>query len=126
MQLKEPETVEPEGGGRSYSLERALDQDVIYTAVGFGASKYAATAQGEGEETSANEWGVLYRRVAYQTRFGQGHYTEAVGHPLADDQAIDSYVPPDPNRRNCMSKQLGPSGRTRTSTGLWRCRQYDL
>ena len=34
----------------------------------------------------------------YQTHFGAGHYTEMVGHPLADDAAIDSYRPPDPNR----------------------------
>jgi uroporphyrinogen decarboxylase len=98
MGLEESEIFEPEGSGRSYSLERLLDQDVIYTAVGFGASKYVATAHGEGEETYTNEWGVRYKRVAYETKFGQGHYTEAVGHPLADDQAIDSYAPPDPNR----------------------------
>ncbi len=30
--------------------------------------------------------------------FGVGRYTEMHGHPLAEDQAIDSYQPPDPTR----------------------------
>jgi uroporphyrinogen decarboxylase len=49
-------------------------------------------------ETYADEWGVGWRNMAYQTQFGQGHYTEMVTHPLAEDRAIDSYQPPDPNR----------------------------
>ena len=39
-----------------------------------------------------------FQNVQYQTKFGIGHYTEMVGHPLAEDDAIDSYQPPDPNR----------------------------
>jgi uroporphyrinogen-III decarboxylase len=34
----------------------------------------------------------------YKTPFGIGHYTEIVSHPLADDNAIHHYQPPDPNR----------------------------
>ena len=45
-----------------------------------------------------DEWGVLWRSQPYETRFGTGRYTEMVGHPLADDAAIASYVPPDPQR----------------------------
>jgi uroporphyrinogen-III decarboxylase len=41
---------------------------------------------------------VGWKNVEYETRFGKGCYTEIVGHPLADDDAIDSYQPPDPNR----------------------------
>jgi uroporphyrinogen-III decarboxylase len=36
--------------------------------------------------------------VPYETKFGTGHYTEIANHPLADDAAIVSYQPPDPNR----------------------------
>jgi uroporphyrinogen decarboxylase len=28
----------------------------------------------------------------------KGFYTEICGHPLADDKAIETYIPPDPNR----------------------------
>jgi uroporphyrinogen-III decarboxylase len=34
----------------------------------------------------------------YATPYGTGRYTEMVGHPLADDDAVARYVPPDPNR----------------------------
>ena len=36
--------------------------------------------------------------MPYETPFGIGHYTEMVGHPLAEDVAIDTYRAPDPNR----------------------------
>ena len=43
---------------------------------------------------------MLWRSQPYETRFGTGRYTEMVGHPLADDAAIASYVPPDPHRES--------------------------
>lgn len=82
----------PHGGGNPYDLERALDQDMLLTSVGWANSYYNQ------DDTYTDEWGITWRPVPYQTRFGQGHYTEMVGHPLADDQAIDSYRPPDAAR----------------------------
>lgn len=83
----------PHGGGNTYELERALDQDMLLTSVGWANSYYSSEA-----ETYTDEWGITWRNAPYQTKFGQGHYTEMVDHPLADDQALDSYQPPDPNR----------------------------
>jgi uroporphyrinogen decarboxylase len=83
----------PHGGGNTYELERALDQDMLLTSVGWANSYYSSEA-----ETYTDEWGITWRNTPYQTKFGQGHYTEIVGHPLADDQALASYQPPDPNR----------------------------
>lgn len=84
----------PHGGGNTYELERALDEDLILTSVGWANEYYR-----EGDQY-VDEWGVLWRSQPYETRFGAGRYTEMVGHPLADDAAIASYVPPDPYRES--------------------------
>ncbi len=49
-------------------------------------------------ETYTDEWGITWRSCPYTTPFGIGHYTEMIGHPLADDKAVASYIAPDPNR----------------------------
>ena len=49
-------------------------------------------------ESYRDEWGVTWRTIEYQTGFGRGKYTEPYGHPLAEDQALATYVPPDPAR----------------------------
>jgi uroporphyrinogen decarboxylase len=82
----------PHGGGNTYELERALSQDMILTSVGWANSYY----QQEGDYV--DEWGIGWRSVKYTTPFGTGRYTEPVGHPLADECALDDYVAPDPNR----------------------------
>jgi uroporphyrinogen decarboxylase len=82
----------PHGGGNTYELERALDQDLLLTSVGWANSYY----QRPGAYT--DEWGIGWQSVEYRTKFGSGHYTEIAGHPLADDQAIETYCPPDPQR----------------------------
>jgi uroporphyrinogen decarboxylase len=88
----------PHGGGNTYALERAIDEDMLLTSVGWANSYYATEVYSEDGVSYTDEWGVGWTNVEYKTRFGKGHYTEIVGHPLADDQAIDSYQPPDPNR----------------------------
>ena len=86
----------PHGGGNTYELERAIDEDMLLTSVGWANSYYMVDCEpGQGY---TDEWGVQWRAAEYQTKFGTGKYTEIVGHPLADDAAIDSYKAPDPNR----------------------------
>ena len=82
----------PHGTGNTYELERAIGQDMLLTSVGW------ANSYDWPDETYIDEWGIGLQRVPYTTPFGVGHYTEPVVHPLADDQAIDAYVPPDPHR----------------------------
>lgn len=82
----------PHGGGNTYVLERAIDEDLLLTSVGWANSYYQ-----EGD-SYIDEWGVGWRAHPYTTPFGVGHYTEMVIHPLADDSAIDRYTPPDPLR----------------------------
>jgi uroporphyrinogen decarboxylase len=82
----------PHGGGNTYELERALGQDMLLTSVGWANSYYQAANE------YIDEWGIGWRSVAYTTPFGEGRYTEFNHHPLAEDQAINSYLPPDPTR----------------------------
>ena len=93
IKRKTNKTHNPHGGGNTYALERALDQDLLLTSVGW-ANNYYQTLEPGVEYT--DEWGVRWKAIAYETRFGSGIYTEFVEHPLAQDQALDSYVPPDP------------------------------
>ena len=82
----------PHGGGNTYELERALGQDMLLTSVGWANSYY----QEAGDYT--DEWGIGWKQCEYTTRFGNGSYTEMATHPLAEDPAIETYRPPDPNR----------------------------
>lgn len=82
----------PRGKSSPYDLDRAVNNDMLLTFVGWANCYYQ-----EGE-TYTDEWGIGWQSVEHTTRFGKGRYTEPVGHPLADDQAFSDYQPPDPNR----------------------------
>jgi uroporphyrinogen decarboxylase len=92
MQLKGQELHNPHGGGNTYELERALGEDMLLTSVGWANSYY------QDQESYVDEWEIGWDSQVYETPFGKGRYTEIVHHPLADDNAILSYHPPDPNR----------------------------
>lgn len=92
MQIEGRDTHNPHGGGNTYALERALGEDMLLTSVGWANSYYLDT------KPYVDEWGVGWQPQPYTTPFGTGHYTEIVGHPLAEDSAIDSYEPPAPDR----------------------------
>jgi uroporphyrinogen decarboxylase len=94
-----PESVgTPRGRRKSYELERATGQDLLLAPLGFVNSCYVSDAGGESVSTRMDEWGVRWRDIEYQTRFGTGCYTEMIAHPLAHDAAMESYRPPDPHR----------------------------
>jgi uroporphyrinogen decarboxylase len=96
--MKDADFHNPHGGGNTYILERTLDEDMLLTSVGWANSYYATDTYSQDGQTYTDEWGITWKNVDYQTQFGVGRYTEIVGHPLADDQAIDTYRPPDPRR----------------------------
>jgi uroporphyrinogen decarboxylase len=79
-------------------MERMLGQDLLLTSVGWANSYYASDTYDQIGDAYTDEWGITFRNMPYKTNFGLGHYTEMVGHPLATDEAIDSYQPPDPHR----------------------------
>ncbi|KAA3665493.1 MAG: hypothetical protein DWQ04_00315, partial [Chloroflexi bacterium] len=83
----------PHGGGNTYELERALDEDMLLTSVGWANSYY------QDADEYVDEWGIGWHSVEYTTPFGNGRYTEfSRNPPLAEDDAIASYQPPDPTR----------------------------
>jgi uroporphyrinogen-III decarboxylase len=45
-----------------------------------------------------DEWGIGWKQCEYTTRYGKGSYTEISSRPLANDDALETYRPPDPNR----------------------------
>jgi uroporphyrinogen decarboxylase len=82
----------PHGGGNTYALERLIDEDLILTSVGWANSYYLAP------DEYTDEWGVGWKSIEYHTPYGVGRYTEFAHHPLAEDHAIASYIPPNPSR----------------------------
>lgn len=80
------------GNDDAYEIERALDEDMLLTFVGWALSYYQ-----EGD-TYTDEWGIRWKSVLYETPFGPGRYTEMIEHPLAQNDAIDNYCSPDPAR----------------------------
>lgn len=96
LKLKDLGFHNPHGGGNTYELERALDEDMLLTSVGWVNGYYQNGYQDV--DSYQDEWGVTWRSIQYQTRFGAGKYTEPFGHPLADDGKLDAYSAPDPDR----------------------------
>lgn len=92
MELDSLRVHNPHGGGNTYELERALEEDLLLTSVGWANSYY------QDADSYIDEWGIGWHSVKYETPFGTGRYTEFNHHPLSDDEAIVSYKPPDPNR----------------------------
>ena len=92
MGIEEGKLHNPHGGGNTYILERTLGEDMLLTSVGWANSYYQDAAR------YVDEWGIGFDSQEYETPFGKGRYTEIVGHPLAADDAILTYQPPDPTR----------------------------
>jgi uroporphyrinogen decarboxylase len=85
-------TSNPYEGDYAYDIERALGLDMLLNSVGWANSYYMQA------EPYTDEWGVGWVPAEYSTPYGKGHYTEIAGHPLAEDDAIAAYTPPDPDR----------------------------
>ncbi len=96
MKLKGQGLHNPHGGGNTYELERALDEDMLLTSVGWVNGYYQDGYQNV--DSYQDEWGVTWRTIEYKTPYGKGKYTEPSGHPLAEDEALEAYHSPDPNR----------------------------
>jgi uroporphyrinogen decarboxylase len=96
LRLKGQGLHNPHGGGNTYELERALDEDMLLTSVGWVNGYYQNGYQNA--DSYQDEWGVTWKTVEYETPYGKGKYTEPFGHPLAEDRALENYHSPDPNR----------------------------
>ena len=89
-----PQTpVEPHDARIKHDIEASLGLDIIQYSVGIIASKYTFE-----EDEFTCEWGIKWKQVKYNTRFGEGKYREIIEHPLSDDCKIEKYISPDPHR----------------------------
>jgi uroporphyrinogen decarboxylase len=95
MNIRDSQIHNPHGGGNLYVLEKLLQEDMLLTSVGWANSYYQSIQVGS---RYTDEWGIGWKVVEYETRFGKGVYTEIEGHPLNNDDAVLSYIAPDPNR----------------------------
>jgi uroporphyrinogen decarboxylase len=96
LQLKGQGLHNPHGGGNTYALERLLDEDMLLTSVGWVNGYYQPGYQDV--DSYQDEWGVTWKTIAYETPYGKGKYTEPAGHPLAEDETLETYQAPDPHR----------------------------
>ena len=101
MNIQSDHVHNPHGGGNTYELERALDEDMLLTSVGWANSYYMD------DKPYVDEWGVGWSVQAYETPFGIGHYTEMSSFPLADDDAIESTNPPIPTAPSSTGNRNG-------------------
>jgi uroporphyrinogen decarboxylase len=92
----------PHGGGNTYELERALDEDMLLTSVGWVNGYYQSGYQYV--DNYPDEWGVIWKTIEYETPYGKGKYTEPFGHPLDENEKLDRYVSPDPDRPELYSE----------------------
>jgi uroporphyrinogen decarboxylase len=97
MEIQGRKVHNPHGGGNTYELERALEEDMLLTSVGWANSYYMD------DKAYVDEWGIGWDVQPYKTPYGIGHYTEIVSHPLASDEALKNYQLPDPNRSELYS-----------------------
>lgn len=74
-------------------LDILFGHDMLLLTYGISSGYYRDTPS----DTYMDEWGITWKKVPYKSRNGEGHYTEIIGFPLADDSKIDSYSPPDPD-----------------------------
>jgi uroporphyrinogen decarboxylase len=89
---------DPDALRRPYGLEDALGADMLLAPLGWIRSYYEKDHESPTAAMHVDEWGVGWRDVFYQTRFGTGCYSEMIAHPLAEDAAVETYRPPDPDR----------------------------
>jgi uroporphyrinogen decarboxylase len=92
LQMEGKVSGNPHSAEAAYDLEVALGEDILRASVGWVNSYY------RGDQPYVDEWGVGFAPAHYTTKFGDGYYTEPVGHPLADARALDTYRVPDPER----------------------------
>jgi uroporphyrinogen-III decarboxylase len=102
LKLKGQGLHNPHGGGNTYELERILEEDMLLTSVGWVNGYYQDGYQNV--DHYQDEWGVTWKVIEYETRFGKGKYTEPFGPPLTNNHAIDTYVPPNPDRSELFNE----------------------
>lgn len=97
---------------KAEDIPLAMGHDLLVADHGVGTSYYAE----KDVDCYTCEWGIGWKWVDIPG----GRYTEIVGHPLADEDHLDSWMPPDPllpSRYDAMHRLLGDYGATHAIVG---------
>lgn len=77
-------------------LDILFGHDMLLLTYGISTGYYKDTP----DEMYVDDWGITWKKIPYKTINGIGYYTDIVKFPLADDNLLDSYVPPDPEKED--------------------------
>ncbi|MCL4385743.1 MAG: hypothetical protein M1479_04390 [Actinobacteria bacterium] len=77
-------------------LDILFGHDMLLLTYGISTGYYRDTL----DETYVDEWGIKWKKIPYKTPNGIGYYTEIIEFPLANDDAINSYIPPNPDNED--------------------------
>jgi uroporphyrinogen decarboxylase len=116
-----------DSGQMKYQGMSALDilfgHDMLLLTYGLSTGYYRDTPS----DTYVDEWGIIWKKIPYQTPAGAGFYTEIVGFPLADDERIASYVPPDPEHEDMGYAEavIAAYGREKYICGIIDCSIFE-
>lgn len=80
------------GKWNGYELEILSGHDTLQCSIGWFTGYYLDN------KPYTDEWGVNWRVDSYETPYGKGEFTNLSSAPLASDDAINNYTPPEPNR----------------------------
>ena len=83
----------PKGHKFLTELDLFFKHDILFLGYGLSTGYYRKTES----NTYTDEWGIKWKKVFYKALNGVGHYSDIIGHPLADDSKIDTYKPPNPD-----------------------------
>lgn len=75
-----------------YDLEILTGQDILQASCGWVTNYYLRNTP------YTDEWGVKWRIDRYETKNGNGYYTNIDSHPLQDDSLALRYKAPDPDK----------------------------
>jgi uroporphyrinogen decarboxylase len=79
---------------RDYGLDIFFGHDMLVLEYGMGSGYYRDFEPGKDIYTT--EWGIVWKKIPYKIKDETGYYTEIIESPLANEDAITRYKPPDP------------------------------
>jgi uroporphyrinogen decarboxylase len=104
-------------------LDLLFGHDMLLLTYGMSTGYYRDTDS----DTYKDEWGITWRKIPYDTINGTGYYTEIVDFPLADDDSVDSFVPPDPDNEDMdyADEVIAKYGKEKYICGIIDCSIFE-
>lgn len=105
------------------ALDILFEHDMLLLTYGISTGYYKDTDS----DYYFDGWGIKWKKVPYQTVNGTGNYTEIVECPLADNDKLDSYVPPHPDSEDMgyAEKVIERFGKEKYICGIIDCSIFE-